>query len=433
MHPSRAIRGKRSHLLSRRRIVVGISGSIAAIEIPRVIRELIRHGADVQAVMSGEAARLVTPEAITFASGHEPVQRLTGAVEHVEFFGPGDDRADLLLIAPATANTISKIAHGMDDTPVTSCASMALGANIPILIAPAMHAQMAGNPAVRQNLEQLTAWGIGIIRSQSAEGEEKLATPDEIAAAVLQRLAGPPWAGKTVIVIGGASRESIDAVRSVTNESSGATAVALATQAHYRGAKVRFWAGAVSVPIPSWLEVTHWRSVGDLEALVRARASDLRTASAVLVPAAISDFTFSAESGKISSRDRPTLTLTLERAPKILTRLRRAVGRGTLLVGFKLEAGKSPDELIAGAQALLKENRLDWVAANDQSSLGSKETTLLVVTKQGTQHPLHGPKEDVAGKLLDDLGRELANLRVPAVGTSSPTRQRPSKGRRGRS
>ncbi len=170
MHPSRAIRGGRSKLLAGRRIVVAISGSIAAIEVPRIIRELIRHGAEVRAVMSPDAARIVTAEAIHFAAGERPVTELTGDVEHVTLMGPGEGRADLLLIAPATANTIGKIAHGIDDTPVTSFASVALGGGVPVLLAPAMHADMARNPAVRENLERLDRWGVGLVTTQAVEG-----------------------------------------------------------------------------------------------------------------------------------------------------------------------------------------------------------------------------------------------------------------------
>ncbi|EQD41496.1 phosphopantothenoylcysteine decarboxylase/phosphopantothenate/cysteine ligase, partial [mine drainage metagenome] len=174
-----------------------------------------------------------TPEAVQFATGRPPITRLTGDVEHVSLLGPGAGRVDLFLVAPATANTLSKIAHGIDDTPVTSCASVALGGGVPILVAPAMHAQMAENPALRENLDRLRRWGIGVISGAVVEGEAKIAGPEEIAAAVLHRLGHGPWRGRRVVVIGGAAREPIDAVRSITNESSGASAVALATQAFY--------------------------------------------------------------------------------------------------------------------------------------------------------------------------------------------------------
>ncbi len=414
MHPSHAIRGRTSQLLAGRKIVIGVSGSIAAIELPKVIREIIRHGADVQAVMSSEATRLVTPETLEFATGHPPITQLTGNVEHVTLFGPGPDRADLYLIAPATANTISKIAHGIDDTPVTSCASVALGGGVPILLAPAMHAHMGLNPAIRENLEKLQSWGVGIVPSVSAEGEEKIASPEEITAAVLHRLGGGPWAHRRVVVLGGAARESIDEVRSVTNESSGVTALALANQAYYRGADVELWAGSLQVAVPGWISVTPWRGVEDLLALVRRRGSDLRGAAAIFVPAALSDYVLERRSGKIPSRSHDTLTLTLRKAPKVLPEIRRLAPRPTRLVAFKLEAGTSPTLLEEEGRRLARETGADWVVANDVASMGGTETNALVLPPSGGRHWIRGPKADFAGKLLDDVGRDLANtISVP--------------------
>jgi phosphopantothenoylcysteine decarboxylase / phosphopantothenate---cysteine ligase len=423
VHPSHVIRGKTTELLAGRRIVVGCSGSIAAVEVPRIVRELIRHGAEVRAVMSPEALRIVSAEALEFATGHPTVVQLTGNVEHVTLLGPGEGRADLYLIAPATANTISKIAHGIDDTPVTACASVALGGGVPMLIAPAMHAHMGSNPAVRENLGKLRSWGVGVVAGASVEGEEKVAGPEEVAAAVLHRLARGPWVGRKVVVIGGASRESIDSVRSVTNESSGATALALANQAYYRGAEVQLWAGALQVPIPPWIPVDPWRGVEDLLALARRRRTDLGGASAVIVPAALSDFTLEPRPGKILSREHPTLTLTLRRAPKVLPELRRLAPPPCRLVAFKLEAGLPVAELESEARRLADETQADWVAANDVATMGSAETTALVLPRGGNRRWIRGPKAEFAGKLLDDIGRELANL-------PGPTPTPPPRGRR---
>lgn len=433
MHPSRAIRGRHSQLLAGRRIIVGIAGSIAAVEAPRVIRELIRHGAEVVAVMSREATRLVTPESVQFATGRPPVIELTGDVEHVSLLGPGEGRADLLLVAPATANTISKIAHGIDDTPVTSFASIALGGGVPVLLAPAMHADMGRNPAVRENLDRLRGWGVGIVLPTAAEGEEKLASPEEIAAAVLHRLARGPFARRPVIIIGGAARESIDAVRSVTNESTGATAVALAVQAHFRGAEVELWAAPLEVPVPPWLTVRRWRSVADLLGLVRQRTKDLAGAAAILVPAALSDYTLPPRAGKISSSEEAELTLTLTRTPKVLEELRRRAAAPVRLVGYKLLAGAGSVRLESEARALLEATGADWIVANDRSVMGSPDTTVLVVTRRGDRRWIRGPKAEVAGKLLDDLGRELAEIPVGAPARPPrPGHRRPVGGRSAR-
>jgi phosphopantothenoylcysteine decarboxylase / phosphopantothenate---cysteine ligase len=411
MHPSRVIRGRTTRLLEGRRILLGVSGSIAAVETPKIARELIRHGAEVHAVMSPEASRIITPEALQFATGHPATERLTGNVEHVTFLGPGAERADLYLIAPATANTIAKIAHGIDDTPVTSCASVALGGGVPILLAPAMHSLMGQNPAVRESLEKLRAWGVGILFGPSAEGEEKIAGPEAIAAAVLHRLARSPWSGRSVVVIGGASRESIDGVRSLTNESSGATAVALASQAYYRGAEVELWAGALSVPVPGWIPVSRWRGVGDLLELARRRRKVLASSSAVLVPAALSDFHVEPHPGKIRSRGGRPLALTLLPAPKVLPELRRLAPVPAILVAYKLLVDASEESFEQEGRALAADSGADWVVANERATMGAPDAAVLVLPPSEPRRWLRGPKEEVAGKLLDDVGRSLGNLR----------------------
>jgi phosphopantothenoylcysteine decarboxylase / phosphopantothenate---cysteine ligase len=424
MHPSDAIRGKRSQLLAGRRIVLGVSGSIAAIEVPRIIRELIRHGADVRVVMSPEAAKLVTPESLRFASGHPPVLELTGDVEHVTWMGPGDKRADLLLLAPATANTISKIAQGIDDTAVTSFASVALGGHVPILLAPAMHAAMGENPAVQANLERLRGWGVDIIEPRREESEEKVPTPEEIAAAVLHRLARGPWAGRRVIVIGGASREPIDDVRSIANESSGETAVALAVQAHYRGALVSLWMGAASVSVPSFVPLTRWTSVEDLRRLVNRETEALRETDAVWIPAALADYTVKARPEKIDSRKTPRLTLTLGPTPKILPDIRRRVPAPGVVIGFKLVSRQSADQLREQAQRLLETVGLDAVIGNDRAVMGADHAEVLLLRKDGRSHWIRGPKSDVAGRLLDELGRDLGFRTAPTSAKARRSRTR---------
>ena len=428
MHPSRVIRGRTTQLLAGRHILVGVSGSIAAVEVPRIIRELIRHGADVQAVMSPDAARIITPETLEFATGHPPVVQLTGNVEHVTLLGPGEGQASLYLIAPATANTLSKVAHGIDDTPVTSFASVALGGGVPMLVAPAMHAHMGLNPAVRESIEKLRSWGVGVVSGASAEGEEKIASPEEVAAAVLHRLADGPWAGRRVVVIGGAAREPLDAVRSLTNESSGASAVAIATQAFYRGADVDLWAGALQVAVPPFVRTTRWRSVADLLTLAKKHRGELAGASAVVVPAALSDFTVEPRPGKIASRGESSLTVTLQRAPKVLPTLRRLASPPTRLVAFKLLAGESAARLEEEGVRLREESGADWVIANDASAMGNPRTEALVLPPDEPAHWIRGLKPEFAGQLLDELAGTLG----PAPGSAAKSSRPPAHRRAGR-
>lgn len=426
MHPSRVIRGRSSQLLDGRRIVVGVSGSIAAVEVVRIIRELIRHGAEVRAVLSADGAKIVTAEALAFATGHPTITTLTGDVEHVAWMGPGPERADLYLIAPATANTISKVANGIDDTPVTSFASVALGGGVPVLVAPAMHEQMARNPAIQENLERLGRFGVVVIRSTSAEGEEKLASPEEVAAAVLHRLGRSPWTGRSVVVIGGAGRERIDEVRSVTNESSGELAIQLAAQAYYRGAEVELWSGALAARVPEFLPRREWTNLASLESLVAHRRSELARADLVLVPAALPDFSMPARPGKIDSRAGKSLTLSLRPTSKLLPRLRSIVRRPHLLVGFKLVAESDPAEFARAAERLTREHDLDAAVGNGRASMGSSDAHMVLRTRDGTRHELSGRKVEVAGKLLDALAPTLSLSSPPPAASPSGRRARRS-------
>jgi len=435
VHPSRVIRGSRSQRLAGRTILVGVSGSIAAVEVVKVIRELLRHGAEVRAVMSPEATRIITPEALEFATGHPPILQLSGAVEHVSLLGPGEGRADLYLIAPATANTLGKIAHGIDDTPVTTFASVALGGGVPVLVAPAMHAHMGRNPAVTENLALLQKWGVGVIAPRAQEGEDKLASPEEIAAEVLRRLADSPWAGRRVTVIGGGSRESIDSVRSIANESTGETAVALAVQAHLRGAQVDLWLGAHTAPVPPFLSVMRWRSVRDLANLARGRAKALRASALVIVPAALADYTTTPEPGKISSRARPRLSLRLGPAPKLLPLLRTLAPPPTRLVGFKLLAETDPARLRTAAEQLVREAGADAVVANGVESIGNGRVRALWVTPHKVE-TIEGSKAELADRILDlaepTAGPDPVRTRNPAHGPppGNPPRG-PSRARTG--
>ena len=168
MHPSEEIYCEKSTKLRGKTVVIGITGSIAAVECFGTIRELVRHGAEVRVVMTREAQKLVTPDSLEFACGHRPVTDLTGGTEHITMMAARS--ADLLLIYPATANTVSKLANGIDDTPVTSFATVALGSGIPVAIAPAMHDSMYTNPAVSANIARLKEWGVTFIGPRVSDG-----------------------------------------------------------------------------------------------------------------------------------------------------------------------------------------------------------------------------------------------------------------------
>jgi phosphopantothenoylcysteine decarboxylase/phosphopantothenate--cysteine ligase len=173
------ILGTKSEKLKGKKIVLAVTGSIAAIETPKIVRELMRHGADVTAVMSKDAQNIIHPWALECVIGKKTITEIGGSCEHVQYCGDWEGKADLLLICPATANTISKIACGIDDTPVTTFATTALGSGIKcsqmrIMIAPAMHSSMIRNPFVMQNLDKLEKEGVIVVDPKDEEGKSKL-------------------------------------------------------------------------------------------------------------------------------------------------------------------------------------------------------------------------------------------------------------------
>lgn len=395
-HPSEEIFCEKSEELFGKVIVMGITGSIAAVECFATIRELIRRGAEVIPVMTKEAQKLVTPDALYFASGNQPITDLTGLTEHVTLMGD-EGYADMLLIYPATANTISKIANGIDDTPVTSMATVAIGAGVPVAIAPAMHQAMFDNPAVMENMDKLRCWGISFIGPRLDGVRAKVATSEEVVESVCAILSDSPLADKKVLIIGGRSEEPIDSMRMITNRSSGMMAVSLAKAAFERGADTELWMGGCSVPLPGYIMTRRFRTVKDLEDMLGCIDHDI-----VIVPAALADFTPATKAdGKISSDGG--FDLRLDPVKKMLPLIRKRCGT---VIGFKAESGIGRDELIAKARGRLKEYGLTAVVANDVCTAGSDSSSVILVTEDG-EEDIEGTKSQISEAILDSLFGDL--------------------------
>jgi len=168
------VSGSKSKKLKGKRIVLAVCGSIAAIEAPKLARELMRHGVDIVCVLSESGQKIIHPWALECVTGKKTITDITGSCEHVQYCGDWKGKYELLLISPATANTISKIANGIDDSVVTTFASTALGAKIPMIIAPAMHASMMNNPFVQENIARLKKSGVKFVEPKEEEGKAKL-------------------------------------------------------------------------------------------------------------------------------------------------------------------------------------------------------------------------------------------------------------------
>lgn len=390
MHPSEEIYCEKSSRLRGKTIVLGITGSIAATECFSVIRELIRHGATVIPVLTPSAAKLVAPDAIEFASGVKPIVELTGRTEHVTYLGD-PSAADLFMVCPATANTISKMAQGIDDTAVTSMATIALGGGIPVAIAPAMHELMLDNPAVSRNLKTLEEWGVHVIGPHRDGIRAKAASKNEIVSWAIKLLSRNDLTDRRILIIGGRSEEPLDSMRMITNRSTGQMSLALAQRAFERGADVELWMGGCTVSLPDFLKVRRFTSVLDLVEMVKTIDHDM-----VIMPAALADFTPSEiREGKIPSNG--PFEILLNPVPKVLPLVRKKCDN---VIGFKAESGLSLTDLEARARERMKEYDLKAVVANDIDDAGRSTSSVILVTN-GPSKNITGTKIEVSDKILD--------------------------------
>lgn len=394
MHPSDEIRGVKGNILSNKRIVLGITGSIASVECVRLSRELVRYGAEVFPVMTSAATKIIHPDSLEFATGHKPILELTGETEHVSLCGMVKEPADLFLISPCTANTISKIAHGIDDTPVTTFATTAVGSGIPILIVPAMHLSMYNHKVVQGNIKKCKKIGIKFVEPYITESKAKMADIGEIVARLIRETGKQDMAKKNVLIIGGSTAEPIDDVRIISNRSSGKTAVWLAENAFVRGADVELWYGCSREPVPDYINTVKFESVKNLMELL---TKDLNKFDVIIICAAISDYIPKKREGKIPSGEKK-LVLEMSPAPKIIGKLREKAPNSKI-VGFKLE--EKQDGLTDVAYELLKKNKLDFVVANTISDLEGNKNKVWIVDKKGNSTQKEGSKKILADHILD--------------------------------
>ena len=396
MHPSEEIYCEKSNRLSGKTIVLGITGSIAAVESFHLIRELIRHGAKVIPVMTKEACRLTTPEAIEFAAGIAPIIEVGGQCEHILYLGSPSD-ADLFLVYPASANTISKMATGIADSSVTTMASVALGSEVPVAVAPAMHGYMFTNPALERNLKTLEEMGVSIIGPHEDAGRAKVASVQEVVAWAIRLLSHDDLVGKKILIIGGRSEEALDSMRLITNRSTGLMAVTLARAAFERGADTELWMGACSVPLPDFIPTRRYESVEELIGMLDGIDHDV-----VIVPAALADFAPAIRAeGKIPS-DKG-FEMEMRPVPKVLPLIRE---RCPTVIGYKAESGLTMDELVERARKRLEAYDLAAVVANDVDSAGKTSASMLLVTRDHVQD-ISGPKPVISNSILNFVSQKL--------------------------
>ncbi|UCE81250.1 MAG: bifunctional phosphopantothenoylcysteine decarboxylase/phosphopantothenate--cysteine ligase CoaBC [Methanobacteriota archaeon] len=391
MHPANALKCSKSEKLKDRRIVLGVTGSIAAVESVKLCRELIRHGAEVHVVMSADAQKILHPYALEFASGRPVTTEIDGRVQHVALCGSVTDRVDMLLIAPATANTISKIACGIDDTTVTTFATTALGTGIPVMVVPAMHGSMIRHKIVLRNIDCLKDLGVIVLDCSLDEAKAKMPSTDEIVAKTISRAGRGDMRGVKVLVIAGSTEEPLDDIRVLTNRSSGETGVELAKAAYERGADVELWMGRCGVAIPSYLTTKRFSTAVELEGMIDDKAG----ADIVLFPAAVSDYRPDRYNGKMPSTN-DTVTLTLSKTPKLVDKV-----VGATVVAFKAQSRAQESQLVQEAVELIERAGCSFAVANRMEDVERGMTRALIVERDGSVEEVSGSKAAVAEKILD--------------------------------
>ncbi len=434
--------------LEGKRIVLCVTASISITEAPRIARLLMRHGAEIIPVMTPKACEFVSPMIFEWSTGNDPITKLTGRVEHVELVSPkSSSRADLILIAPCTANMIGRISSGIADEPVSTLLCTALGSGIPILIADAMHEPMLRNPIIEEARAKLEKLGVKFIEGKLTESKAKLAEPEEILSAVIYEIGklqdgtkdeSPGKLSSTnkvddknsleglgLIITAGPTREPIDDVRFISNPSTGKMGIALAEEALSKGARKVCLVYGPGVALPS-----NFKNVSDQDRItvnsvvtsqemldsVLTELSKRGQYNVLISAGAPADYTNSSPSeGKISTFENPTLTIELTATRKII-RVAKDGHPDLFVVAFKAEHVLNSKELSVKGIETLKTSGADMIVANDVGrsdiGFGSDFNEAIVLTKSGRVHNLpKASKNEIANEILNIMSHEISNTR----------------------
>ena len=403
-----------------KKVALGITGGIAAYKAAEVLRGLQRAGCTVRVGMTKRACEFIQPLTFRALSGsHVIVDDYApdnpDPIAHITF----SQTVDLFLIAPATANIIGKLANGIADDFLTSTY---LACTAPVLIAPAMNTSMWHHPATQRNLQQLRADGVFVIEPDEGEmacgtiGPGRLSEPERIVAAALDILQNSrkerarDFAGEHLLITVGATREAIDPVRFLSNNSSGRMGFAIADAAKQRGAEVTLIAGITNTPPPRNVEIIRVNSADEMQLAVM---HDLAKASIFIGAAAVADYRPVKRSpGKIKKTES-SLSLELERTPDILRHVADAKQDGLLVIGFAAET----ENVLQNARGKLSAKNLDAIVANDVSQDGvgfDSVTNEVTIISRDRNAPIHVPlmaKTNVADIILDEVVRLRARVK----------------------
>jgi len=392
-NPDTKTHQKTNHLEGKT-IALCVTGGIAAIETPKLARELRRHGANVKAYMTEEAQKFIGAAALEWATENEVATKLTGKAEHICL-------EDLVLVAPATANTISKITNGISDNIVTTLIASAIGQKKPVYLAPAFHKSLGDNPLLVENISKLMKHDVKIIGPRDEEGKYKLARIDYIVAETARELSKDPLKGKKILITAGPTIGKIDAVRYVSNHSSGKLGMEIAKDLYFRGAEVKMIYGPGKTAIPNYISRTDVKTAAEMmeETMKEIKENGY---GIVIFAAAVLDFE---PEGYVDEKtsSKNGMTVKLKPTPKIIKEA-DTLGKRLFKVGFKLEYAKSPEDLKSiGFESLLK-NNCDLVVANDLTSIKQGIHKAYVITPEKGFTQVDN-KEDIAKVLAEEIGR----------------------------
>lgn len=397
-----------------KRILLGVSGSIAAYKAVELLRALLREGAEVSVAMTAAATKFVAP--LTFAVlSRKPVATDLFAVHQEMLHLTLPEQADVFVIAPATANTVAKLALGLGDDPVSA---MVLTASCPLIVAPAMDGGMWDHPTVRAHVAQLRARGVTVLEpvegplASGKTGKGRLTDEQTIVATIdACLLPRRDLAGQRIVVSAGPTQEPIDPVRFISNRSSGKMGYAIARAARERGAEVLLVSGPTTLPVPPGVRCLH---VETAEEMAKALTANFRWSTIVVMAAAVADFRAERPSGrKIKKQGGTWKTLALAPTEDILHTLSRQ-RKKQILVGFAAET----DAVLTHARRKLADKNLDMIVANDvtadEAGFGSDRNAATLLTRNGAETVLPlMPKRELADRILDALPPLIAHASMP--------------------
>jgi phosphopantothenoylcysteine decarboxylase / phosphopantothenate---cysteine ligase len=400
-------------MLAGKTIVVGVTGGIAAYKAAEVVRLLVQKGAAVRVIMTAGACQFITPLTLQTLSNHPVSTSLfdltqESEIGHIRLA----DGADAVLVAPATANLVGKLAHGLADDLLST---VLLATRAPLLVAPAMNVHMFENAAVQGNLQLIAERGARVIAPAVGslacgyEGAGRLPDPAVLVEEVARAVSAADFAGQRVLVTAGPNREPLDPVRFISNRSTGRMGYALAAAAWRRGAEVTLVSGPTSLPDPHGVRTLRVGTAAEMHRAVRAEA---RGASVLLMAAAVADYRPAKVAPQKIKKGQGGRSIELERTVDILGDL--PPSRRRLVVGFAAET----EDVVENAQRKLREKRLDLVVANDVSrgdaGFEVETNAVTLIDAAGSQEIDLASKEEVAERILDRVS-ELRGARPRSV------------------